>query len=133
MRIIIQTLCFLFYISVNVVSANDVTILAADLQRNKDDNWSINVTLEHADSGWEHYADEWRIVDSDGNVLGSRVLLHPHDDEQPFTRGLTGVALPSDASILYIEAHDLIHGWTPKRLQIDMNKSSEGRMTVTAE
>ena len=24
--------------------------------------WTVSVTLYHADTGWEHYADGWRIV-----------------------------------------------------------------------
>lgn len=31
------------------------------------------------------------MVGPDGKVLGRRILAHPHDDEQPFTREITGV------------------------------------------
>jgi len=46
----------------------------------------FDVTLSHADTGWEDYADGWRVELEDGTVLGTRVLGHPHVNEQPFTR-----------------------------------------------
>lgn len=123
----------LLLVAPNNAYANDVTILRADFQRDKAGIWSVDVTLEHADSGWEHYADEWRIVDRDGNVFGSRVLLHPHEDEQPFTRGLMNVALPTEQTILYIEAHDKVHGWSANRLEVDMKNVQGNRLSVTAK
>lgn len=56
--------------------------------------WRFDVTLSHPDSGWEHYADGWRVLDLAGNELGLRVLAHPHEAEQPFTRSLGGVQIP---------------------------------------
>ena len=50
--------------------------------------WLVSVTLRHADTGWDHYADGWEVVAEDGTPLGRRVLAHPHVDEQPFTRSL---------------------------------------------
>jgi len=46
----------------------------------------IHVTVSHPDSGWDHYADIWRVYGPDGAELAERVLLHPHETEQPFTR-----------------------------------------------
>ena len=37
-------------------------------------------------TGWEHYANKWDVVGPDDTILGTRVLLHPHVNEQPFTR-----------------------------------------------
>jgi hypothetical protein len=47
-------------------------------------------------------------------VLGERVLLHPHVDEQPFTRSLSGVAIPSDVEQVTVRAHDNVDGWGPE-------------------
>jgi hypothetical protein len=74
-------------------------------------SWSFDVTVEHADTGWEHYADAWRVVGPDGTVYGTRTLLHPHVGEQPFTRSLSGVAIPEAVQAVTVEAHDLVHGW----------------------
>ena len=74
-------------------------------------SWSFDVTVAHADAGWEHYADAWRVVGPDGTVHGTRTLLHPHVDEQPFTRSLSGVAIPTGVAEVTVEAHDSVHGW----------------------
>lgn len=73
--------------------------------------WTFSVTVRHADTGWEHYADAWRVVGPDGTVYGTRELLHPHVDEQPFTRSLSGVAIPEGVTTVSIEARDSVHGW----------------------
>ncbi len=123
----------LVFAAFNKAYANDVKILAADFQSSDGNRWSVNVTLQHADTGWDHFADNWRIVDSEGNVLGDRVLHHPHVDEQPFTRGLSGVKVPEGITTVYIEAHDKVHGWTPNRLKVDLNKANGGRLVLEAK
>lgn len=86
--------------------------------------WRADVTLNHADTGWDHYADGWRLVDEQGNVLGNRVLYHPHVNEQPFTRSLGGINIPASKKIIFVEAHDLNRGWSKKRVKIDMLKNT---------
>lgn len=113
--------------------ADDVNIVMADFRSAGGDHWAVNVTLKHDDSGWDHYADNWRVVDEDGNVLGDRVLFHPHVDEQPFTRGINSVEIPEEVTTVYIEAHDKVHGWTEKRLQIDLGKAKGGHIRVKAQ
>ena len=46
----------------------------------------------------------------DGSVLATRPLLHPHEAEQPFTRGLDGVKLPADIEQVTVRARDSVHG-----------------------
>ncbi len=76
--------------------------------------WRFSVTVRHPDTGWEHYADKWQVLGSDGTVLGERVLLHPHVDEQPFTRSLSGVAIPAGTEQVTVRAHDSVDGWGPE-------------------
>ncbi len=121
---------FLFTV-LNTAYADEVQILAADFLNNGGKHWSVSVTLKHGDTGWDHYADNWRIVDNNGNILGDRVLVHPHVNEQPFTRGLGDVKIPVDIKIVYIEAHDKVHGWTKDRLKIDLKKADGGHLVVT--
>ncbi|HID48590.1 MAG TPA: hypothetical protein EYP40_03090 [Chromatiales bacterium] len=92
--------------------------------------WSVNVTLQHADSGWDHYADGWRIVTADGRELGRRTLYHPHVNEQPFTRSLGGVIIPDTVQTVYVEAHDKVHGWSPQRLKVDLEQAQGARYRV---
>ncbi|SFE28960.1 hypothetical protein [Roseivivax sediminis] len=74
-------------------------------------SWRISVTLEHPDTGWDHYADAWRVEDAEGTVLGTRELLHPHVSEQPFTRALTSVMLPDGTENVYVRARCSVDGW----------------------
>lgn len=72
--------------------------------------WRFDVTLEHADTGWDHYADGWGVYLADGTELGYRVLAHPHVNEQPFTRSLGGITLPKGAKFVIIKPKDSVHG-----------------------
>jgi len=74
--------------------------------------WRFDVTLRHADSGWEHYADGWEVLAPDSSSLGMRVLAHPHVNEQPFTRSLGGVMIPEGVTHVIIRARDNVDGWT---------------------
>ncbi|HSF96349.1 MAG TPA: hypothetical protein VLA52_15085 [Thermohalobaculum sp.] len=74
-------------------------------------SYSFDVTVRHADTGWDHYADAWRVVGPDGTVYGTRTLYHPHVGEQPFTRSLSGVTIPEGVTTVTVESHDSVHGW----------------------
>ena len=74
----------------------------------------VSVTLAHPDTGWDHYADGWRIETEDGTIIGTRELLHPHVEEQPFTRSLTVNDLPTGS--LYIRAKCSVDGWSDTRV-----------------
>lgn len=84
--------------------------------------WRLDVTLTHPDTGWDHYADGWRIETADGTVLGTRKLLHPHVSEQPFTRSLGGVSIPEDVGTVFIRARCNIDGWADTRFALDLTR-----------
>lgn len=84
--------------------------------------WHIAVTLSHPDSGWDHYADGWEVLDTDGNRLGHRLLAHPHEHEQPFTRLLGGVALPEGTKTIFVRAHCLVDGWAGQAFEISLDQ-----------
>ncbi len=103
----------------SVVNAGEVTIVKT-VFRASGANWNVDVTLQHKDIGWKHYADAWRVVDVKGNELAKRTLYHPHVNEQPFTRSLTRVTIPKNITVVYIEAHDTVHKWSPTKLEVDL-------------
>jgi hypothetical protein len=72
--------------------------------------WRFDVAIKHADEGWDHYADGWGVYLADGTELGYRVLAHPHVNEQPFTRSLSGVKIPQGTKTVIIRPHDKVHG-----------------------
>jgi len=111
------------------VFANDVEIVKVILTK-QSGTWRADVTLNHADTGWEHYADAWRLVDEMGNEIGLRTLYHPHVNEQPFTRSLSNLHIGDDKKIIFIEAHDKEHGWSPNKVKVDMSQSSGAKYQI---
>jgi hypothetical protein len=96
----------------------DVEILDVRARPNHDGDdgsasWSFDVTVTHPDTGWEDYVDGWHVETTDGRILGTRILLHPHVGEQPFTRSLSNVTIPADVEEVRIRAHDLVSGYGP--------------------
>jgi hypothetical protein len=89
----------------------DVSVSCADTCR-------FNVTVEHSDSGWEHYADQWDVVAPDGSLLARRVLLHPHVNEQPFTRSLGNARIPAGVNEVILRARDSRHGWGGREMRV---------------
>lgn len=87
--------------------------------------WRFEVTLKHADTGWEDYADGWRVELEDGSVLETRVLYHPHVNEQPFTRSLSGVQIPTDTATVFIRAKDNVGGWGTSLYAVRIENSAK--------
>ncbi|VAX25259.1 hypothetical protein MNBD_NITROSPINAE03-1946 [hydrothermal vent metagenome] len=122
---------FLIVITASSSPASDVSIEKAHFSLQREGIWKVSVTLRHADEGWKHYADEWRVVNaSNREVLGSRILMHPHVNEQPFTRSLSGVRIPANVRHVYIEAHDKSGGWSPDKLKVDMSVKKGKRYEI---
>ncbi len=82
--------------------------------------WRFDVTIAHPDTGWDHYADGWRVELEDGTVLGFRELFHPHVEEQPFTRSLSGVVIPDGVTRVFLRARDNVDGWNEATLPYDL-------------
>lgn len=82
--------------------------------------WRFNVSILHPDSGWDHYADGWKIVAPDGTVLGERPLAHPHENEQPFTRSLSGVKIPAGIDHVFIHSNCSVDGQTAAPARVNL-------------
>lgn len=109
--------------------AGEVQVEQAELTL-QDGRWRADVTLRHADSGWEHYADAWRLVDGNGTVLATRKLWHPHVDEQPFTRSQGDIEIPDAVRFVYVEGHDKVHGWSSDRIEVDLLQAQGERYRI---
>lgn len=130
MKRLLLMMMFALVMSISQFSqANEVEIVNVYMQQT-DSGWRAEVTLKHHDTSWEHYADAWRIVDGNGHLYKTRVLFHPHINEQPFTRSLANILIPADQSIVYVEAHDKKHGWSTQRVKVDLTRSSGDRYHI---
>ncbi|MGJ3265642.1 MAG: hypothetical protein ACFE0R_20680 [Salinarimonas sp.] len=100
--------------------AGEADVVDITVSREAGGTWRFAVTVRHADEGWDHYADRFEIVGPDGAVLGTRVLAHPHVDEQPFTRSLSGVAIPDNVETVTVRAHDGVHGLGGETIEVTL-------------
>lgn len=94
-------------------------------------SWTFHVTVQHPDIGWEDYADGWDVLTLDGTVIKpdpdspfTRLLLHPHVDEQPFIRSQSGILIPPDVTQVRVRAHDLVHGYGGREVVVDLTLAS---------
>ncbi len=90
--------------------AGDPSVLDVKVSPNGDGTYGFSTTVFHKDTGWKHYADKWDIIGPDGEVIATRVLYHPHVDEQPFTRSLGRVAIPVGLREVMVRAHCSVDG-----------------------
>jgi len=100
--------------------AGEADVVDATATRSGDGTWRFEVTVRHADEGWDHYADQWQVLAPDGTVLGTRTLYHPHVDEQPFTRSLSGVEIPPEVDTVTIRARDSVHGHGGETVTVEL-------------
>lgn len=110
----------LFLALAPVASAGEADVVGVEATRAGNGSFRFNVTVRHGDEGWDHYADRWDIVAPDGSVLASRVLLHPHETEQPFTRSLGGVTIPEGIERVTVRAHDTVHAYGGTELEVEL-------------
>ena len=67
-------------------------------------NYHLNVKILSSDTGCEEYANWWEVISNDGALLYRRILLHSHENEQPFERR-GGPIFASANEIIWIRAH----------------------------
>lgn len=101
-----------------LAKAGEADVIAVAIVSDGEGTHRFDVTVEHMDEGWEHYADRWDVLDDSGTVIASRTLLHPHVNEQPFTRSLSGVSLPEGLGHVTVRAHDTVHGLGGRTMRV---------------
>ena len=92
----------------------DVTIEAGS------NGFTVAATVASNDTGWEKYADAWQVLGPDGELLGERILTHPHENEQPFTRSLSGIQIPEGVTEVTVAARDLVLGFCGDAFSIEV-------------
>jgi hypothetical protein len=107
----------------SLVTAGEARII--DVRVECSSSCTFSVTLEHGDEGWDHYANQWDVVTLDGSLLKSRVLYHPHENEQPFTRSLSGVVIPAGTKAVKIRAKDSKHGYSVEEYTVQLPATAQ--------
>lgn len=109
----------------------DADVLTVRAVEADDGTWSFEVTVEHPDTGWDDYANGWDVVTPEGEVLKpnpddafTRVLLHPHENEQPFTRSQRGIVIPEGVTQVRVRAHDIVDGFGGREVVVDLSQAS---------
>ena len=98
--------------------AGEADVEAVKVFREPSGAYRFTVTIRHDDEGWNHYANEWQVSGPDGVVYGARTLYHPHVNEQPFTRNLSGVRIPEGIEEVTIRGGDSVHGYGGKTVTV---------------
>ena len=98
----------------------EAEVIKVEVSKGSSGAYSFDVTVRHADEGWDHYANKWDGVAPDGTVLGTRTLHHPHVNEQPFTRSLSGVRIPDGVEKVTLRAHDSVDKYGGAEMVVDV-------------
>jgi hypothetical protein len=93
--------------------------------KKSDQSWCFATSIRHNDQGWEHFSDGWEVLDVEGNQLGFRILAHPHDNEQPFTRNLCDIKIPAAMSKVIVRAKCNKHGFGGKPFVVYLNNDQK--------
>ncbi len=100
---------------------NFAQVKSARLVYRSDGRWDVHVAVRHKDEGWNHYANIWQVVNADsGELIGERILAHPHDTEQPFTRSLSGMVIPEGVRNIRIRARCNLHEYGGREISFEI-------------
>lgn len=110
----------LLLLSAGTVAAGEADVVDAKVRRGANGTYDFDVTVRSNDRGWDYFADAFEVLTTDGRLLGRRVLLHPHENEQPFTRELYGVQIPAGIDRVLIRARHKPKGYDGKTLTLSL-------------
>ena len=92
-------------------------ILGVSYERTGENTYTMSATVRHDDAGWEDYAN---VIEFGGENVqnGLRELLHPHVNEQPFTRSQSGVSASGEVRV---SANDNVDGEDGTVVTLDLD------------
>lgn len=95
-------------------------VVEVEVSADGDNGFDFSVTLSSPYDTPQRYADAFRVMSEEGDVYGVRELLHDHAGEQPFTRRLTGVAIPEEINTVIVQGRDQEYGYGGKTMEVDL-------------
>jgi hypothetical protein len=70
------------------------------------------------------------VIKPDAGSPFTRLLLHPHDTEQPFSRSQSGIIIPMDVTQVTVRAHDLVDGFGGQEVVVDLTADSGDNFSI---
>jgi hypothetical protein len=127
-KLAICVLVLLGFSTPTAMSQNaDADVVYVSAEYHGDRGWVFHVTVSHPDTGWDDYCNGWNVVTDSGNVLKinatdtfTRLLLHPHENEQPFTRSQGRLTIPDSVTHVTVRAHDLVSGFGGREIIVNL-------------
>ncbi|MCB8967668.1 MAG: hypothetical protein R3E31_09775 [Chloroflexota bacterium] len=126
--------------SVTTTTAANADVLFVRAVQDAAGSWTFQVTVTHPDTGWDDYADGWDVLLPDGTILKpdpnspfTRLLTHPHETEQPFTRSQGGLIVPEGTDAVRVRAHDLLDGFGGQEIVLDWTGVAAETAVSTAQ
>ena len=95
-------------------------VLAAKVRARSAGIFDFDVTISSPYDTPQRYADAFHVKDRNGTIFGERALWHDHASEQPFTRDLYGVKIPSHVRTVIIQARDRKNGYGGKTVEVSL-------------
>ena len=129
----------LFLLPISATAQNgDADVIGVRAIDNGPQGWTFHVTVSHPDTGWDDYCDGWDVVGNDGKAIKvnasdkfTRLLLHPHVEEQPFTRSQGRLHIPDFMTSVSVRAHDIVDGFGGREITLDLGTDSGPGYTIT--
>jgi len=115
-----RALLLVFLLVAQSALAGEADVVDVKVRRNSSGTFDFDVTVKSVDKGWNHYADAFEVLGPDGTVLGRRILYHPHETEQPFTRDLYGVKIPAGIMHVTVRARHKPKGYEGATMSVPL-------------
>lgn len=100
--------------------AGKADVKKVEVNASGEGSYTFDVTIKSEDTGWDNYADRYEVLSPEGKILGTRELAHPHENEQPFTRSLRNVEIPSDIDTVTVRAHFNTADYDGETISVDL-------------
>lgn len=112
--------CLVYLFATGKLNASEADVLDVEVIDKGDNRYTFNVTIRHEDTGWDHYADRWEILNLQEEIIAVRSLRHPHMKQESFTRSLPFVPVHQDTKEIKVRAHCSVDGFTGKQVVIKL-------------
>jgi hypothetical protein len=93
-------------------------VIAVKVRSSGADTFDFDATVSSPYDTPKRYADAFRVMGKDGSVFGERTLFHDHASEQPFTRDLYGVRIPTGTRAVVVQARDKRFGYGGRTVEV---------------